>query len=73
MRPGLFRDVSAATARAAGYSIPEKIPTFAEWQAAGSQTGAPVAPAAAASPVEMSATARIKLELGINDQEVSGW
>lgn len=35
IRPGLFRDVSPATARQLGYSIPDKIPTFEEWNAAG--------------------------------------
>lgn len=35
IRPGIMRDVSAATARQLGYSIPEKIPTFEEWNAAG--------------------------------------
>lgn len=35
VRPGIMRDVSAATARQYGYQVPDKIPTFEEWNAAG--------------------------------------
>lgn len=33
IRPGIMRDVSADTARKAGYTVPETIPTFDEWKA----------------------------------------
>lgn len=48
-RPGIVRHVSAQTAQAAGYTVPETIPVFEEWKAQGSPTVAsavaPVTPA----------------------------
>jgi hypothetical protein len=50
VRPGIVRDVSADTARKLGYTVPQTVPTFEEWNAAGRP--ATTTPDVSFSPVE---------------------